>query len=363
MSTFDPMEKLPAEKSYRHAGNISWRKVGDDAVLFDRGTNLRFSINSVGSLIWERIGSGFSLEDIHSEICSVFAVETDRAREQMEDFIQKLCAQNILIPCSCRPESARMATAADASSPVAIEAAGLGKRFQIGARSENKLFRQMLARLGGISHTRPLWAVRGVDLQVRRGECVGIIGRNGAGKTTLLQMLAGTLAPTEGHLRTEGRISTFLEIGSGLFSELRVIDNIRLTAALCGMSQETLRRRFDAIVAFGELEEYLYSRLGELSNGFQCRVPFSTALHSDIDILLTDEVFAVGDAAFSGKCVQRMQRLLGTGKTILIAAHDLGLIEDMCSRAIWLEHGAIAGQGPASEVVRNYLASVDSDVR
>ncbi|MFA6003943.1 MAG: ATP-binding cassette domain-containing protein [Elusimicrobiota bacterium] len=244
---------------------------------------------------------------------------------------------------------------ANADAPVAIDASGLGKIFHIGTRGEARFFRQMLARLGGISATRPLWAVRGIDLRVRRGECVGIIGRNGAGKTTLLQMLAGLLAPTEGSLRTQGRISTFLEIGSGLFSELRVLDNIRLTAALCGMSRATLRRRLEVIVEFGELEEYLYSRLGELSLGFQSRVSFATALHADIDILVTDEVFAVGDAAFSGKCVQRMQQLLGEGKTMVMASHDMDLIRATCSRAICLERGVVAGQGPSDEVVRDYL--------
>ena len=246
---------------------------------------------------------------------------------------------------------------ANTDGPIAIDAAGLGKRFHIGARTDARFFRQMLARLGGIANTRPLWAVRGLDLQVRRGECVGIIGRNGAGKTTLLQLLAGILAPSEGSLRTHGRVSTFFEIGSGLFSELRVIDNIRLTAALYGMSQATLCRRFDAIVEFGELKEYLYSRQGELSSGFQYRVPFATAMHSDIDILLMDEMFSVGDAPFRGKCVQRMRQLLGEGKTTVMASHDLDLIRGACSRAICLERGSVAAQGPCDDVVRYYRAS------
>lgn len=258
------------------------------------------------------------------------------------------------MPVAGSADAVETVRAPSGDDQIAISAVRLGKRFQIGTKTDARFFRQMLAWCSGITNTRPLWAVRGIDLQICRGECVGVIGRNGSGKTTLLRMLAGLLVPTEGRLRTYGRISTFFNIGSGLFSELRVIDNIRLTAALCGMSRAALSRRFDAIVAFGELEDYLYSRLGELSMGFTSRVPLATALHSDIDILLTDEVFAVGDTPFQAKCLAKMNELLKQGTTTIMASHSMALIKNNCSRAICLEHGAAAAQGPVAEVVQYY---------
>ena len=258
------------------------------------------------------------------------------------------------MPVAGSADAVETARAPSGDDQIAISAVGLGKRFQIGTKTDARFFSQMLAWCSGITNTRPLWAVRGIDLQIRRGECVGVIGRNGSGKTTFLRMLAGVLVPTEGTLCTHGRISTFFSIGSGLFSELRVIDNIRLTAALCGMSRATLRQRFDAIVAFGELEDYLYSRLGELSTGFTSRVPLATALHSDIDILLTDEVFATGDTPFQTKCLAKMNELLRQGTTTVMASHSMALIKNNCSRAICLEHGAVAAQGPVAEVVQYY---------
>ena len=263
------------------------------------------------------------------------------------------------MPLAGSSETVEAARVSSGDGQIAISAAGLGKRFQIGTKTDARFFRQALAWCSGISNTRPLWAVRGIDLQIRRGECVGVIGRNGSGKTTLLRLLSGVLAPTEGLLRTQGRISTFFAIGAGLFPELRVIDNIRLTAALCGMSRAALRQRFDAIVAFGELEDYLYSRLGELSSGFTSRVPLATALHSDIDILLTDEVFSVGDSPFQAKCFGKMNALLKQGTTMVMASHSLDIIKGTCSRAICLEHGSTVAQGPAAEVVQYYERQCD----
>jgi ABC-type polysaccharide/polyol phosphate transport system ATPase subunit len=242
--------------------------------------------------------------------------------------------------------------APDLSAP-AIEARGLGKRYLIQARRERTVLANLRRWVGG-APLSPLWALRRLDLTVRRGECVGIVGANGSGKTTLLMLLAGLSAPSEGTVEVRGTVSPFFRIGSGLYHELSVLDNIRAAAALFGMTPEELEGRLDAIVSFGGLERYLYARLGELSSGYQSRVSFSTALHSDIDLLLIDEVFAVGDLAFSMRCLERMESLRREGKTVVLASHNLEMISSYCSRALWLDGGAVRREGPAAEVAAAY---------
>lgn len=243
------------------------------------------------------------------------------------------------------------------STDLALEAVHLGKLYAIGARPHDTMFSRVRSLLTGGFNTRPLWALRGVDFQVRRGENVGLIGPNGAGKTTLLMMLAGLLAPTEGSVAISGRVSPFFNIGSGLHSDLTVIDNLRLAGVLFGLSRRELRRRFDAIVDFGELEDYLYARLGELSVGYQARVPFAAALHSDVDILLADEVFTVGDARFQLKCLTRMKLLLGQGKTAVMASHSMDLLSSHCTRIVHLDRGTLRADGSPQEVIAGYQAS------
>lgn len=237
----------------------------------------------------------------------------------------------------------------------AIRAEGLGRRYRIGSRVEARLSRRVLAWLRGGFSTRELWAVRGVDLEVARGECVGIAGRNGSGKSTLLRLLAGLLEPTEGTVTVTGTASPFFEIGSGLHWELSVLDNIRLAAALFRMGPRRLRRDLDAIVAFGELEPYLGARLVELSAGYQARVPFSVALHSDVDVLLIDEAFAAGDAGFASRCLERMKGLLAGDRAVVVSSHSMELITGFCDRAIFLEAGRIAREGPPAEIAAHYL--------
>lgn len=238
--------------------------------------------------------------------------------------------------------------------PPALRAVGLGKRYYIRTRAADTLLRRLAALVGGAS-VRPLWAVQGIDLEVAHGELLGLVGPNGSGKTTLLMLLAGLLSPTEGRVESVGRLSPFFRIGAGLYSELTVLENVRLAGALYGMSPAQLARRLDAIVSFGEVEPYLYARLGELSAGFQSRVIFSTALHSDTEILLFDEVFSVGDAEFSLKCKRRIDELRGEGKTAVLASHDLGMVARFCTRAVHLEAGRAVAVGPAPRVIRGYL--------
>ena len=241
-------------------------------------------------------------------------------------------------------------------SQPAIAARGLGKRFYIQTRVGRTAFHSVRRLLAGES-LEPLWALRGLDLTVERGECVGIVGPNGSGKTTLLTLLAGLMPPTEGTVEVRGRVSPFFQIGSGLYADLSVLDNIKVAAALFGMAARDLDARLEAIIAFGGLERYVYARLGGLSSGYQSRVAFSTALHSDIDLLLIDEVFSVGDYAFSRSCLERMARLRQEGATVVLASHDLELVASYCSRALWMQGAAPPRAGAAAEIVEAYKAA------
>lgn len=246
----------------------------------------------------------------------------------------------------------------------AIEAAGIGKKFFLHTRADQTFSRSVLGKVfGGGANTRALWAVRDINLSVSRGECLGLIGPNGAGKSTLLMILAGILLPTEGSVIIRGKVTPFFHIGSGLHSDLTVLDNIRLTAALLGMTTPELRGKLDSIVSFGGLDEYLHARLGELSSGYQARIPFSTALHSDTAMLLIDEVFTVGDEAFRAKCLECMRGLQKKGKTMILASHDLQLIRDFCSRAIYLKSGRLVMEGTPDAVIQNYLQTMHAHLQ
>jgi ABC-type polysaccharide/polyol phosphate transport system ATPase subunit len=239
-------------------------------------------------------------------------------------------------------------------SACSVDVVGLGKRFWTGARAERTVFGRLRAAVTKTGGMTSRWAVREVSFSLVPGEALAVIGPNGAGKSTLLMLLAGLLEPTEGRRLVRGRLGSFLSPGAGLYPELSVAENIRLTAALYGMGSRELSARRDAIVAFGELEPYLDSRLGELSTGYQTRVVFSTALHADFDVLVFDEVLAVGDAAFAGRCLERMRQARGAGATVVLATHSLDSAERECDRALYLEAGRTAALGPAAEAVAAY---------
>ena len=235
-----------------------------------------------------------------------------------------------------------------------LRARGLGKRYSMRSSSDRRLSRELLRRLAGRGETRDLWAVRGVDLEVRRGECVGVVGANGAGKTTLLSLLAGLIPPSEGVAELRGRVSPFFRIGSGLFGELSVLDNIELAGALFGMDAAARAASLDAVVAFGGLEPYLLARLGELSAGFQARVGLSVALHSAVETVVIDELLAVGDAEFSARCLDRLAVLRAGGTTVVIATHSLGLVTERCTRALHLSGGRVVFDGAPAGAVASY---------
>lgn len=197
-------------------------------------------------------------------------------------------------------------------------------------------------------------ALRDVSLTVRRGEVVGIIGRNGAGKSTLLKVIGRVLRPTRGRVRVRGRVAPLLEFGAGFHPELTGRENIFLNGAILGFSRAEMQAKFDRIVDFAELREFIDAPLRTYSSGMIARLGFAVATDVEPDVLIVDEVLSVGDAAFQQKSAERMQSFRAKGTTILLVSHNLALVEAMCDRAIWLERGRIVAEGSASSVVRQY---------
>jgi ABC-type polysaccharide/polyol phosphate transport system ATPase subunit len=239
----------------------------------------------------------------------------------------------------------------------AIVTEGLGKRYRLGERAE--AYGTLRAALGGALRRRggrdELWALRGVDLVVEQGEVVGLIGRNGAGKTTLLKLVACITEPSEGVARMRGRVGALLEVGTGFHSELTGRENIFFNGAVLGMPRQEIRRRFDQIVDFSGVERFLDTPLKRYSAGMYLRLAFSVAAHLDPDIVIVDEVLAVGDAEFRDKCMERIDGLRYEGRTILFVSHDLASVQELCSRCVLLDGGKIRADGPPPEIVNLYL--------
>ena len=201
-------------------------------------------------------------------------------------------------------------------------------------------------------------ALTEVSFEVAPGEVVGIVGPNGSGKSTLLKLLAGIVRPTRGEVAVEGRLAALLELGAGFHPEISGRENIEINGLLLGLTRRQIAERFDSIVGFAELEEFLDAPLKTYSSGMAVRLGFSIAAHSDPDVLLVDEVLAVGDEAFAHRCLEKFAEFERAGKTILLVSHDLGLVADRCRRAIWLERGRLVADGPAAETVARYRGNV-----
>jgi lipopolysaccharide transport system ATP-binding protein len=199
------------------------------------------------------------------------------------------------------------------------------------------------------------WALRDVSFAVARSEVLGIIGRNGAGKSTLLKILSRITEPTTGRVTLDGRVASLLEVGTGFHPELSGRENIFLNGAILGMTREEIRRKFDSIVAFAEVERFLDTPVKRYSSGMYVRLAFAVAAHLEPDILIVDEVLAVGDAEFQKKCLGKMQEVSRGGRTVLFVSHNMTAVQALCGTAIWLDQGRVAAQGPAQEVVARYL--------
>jgi homopolymeric O-antigen transport system ATP-binding protein len=255
-------------------------------------------------------------------------------------------------------------------SDVAIRVAGLGKQYQIGCdRKPYKTIRESITDMvldplrrlrAGLSADAPngehaFWALKDVSFEVNRGEVVGIIGRNGAGKSTLLKILSRITEPTEGEVEITGRVGSLLEVGTGFHPELTGRENVYLNGAILGMKRSEIDRRFDEIVAFSEIERFLETPVKHYSAGMYTRLAFAVAAHLEPEILLIDEVLAVGDAAFQKKCLGKMGDVAGQGRTVLFISHNMGAINDLCARSILLNNGQVEIDGAPDKVIRTYL--------
>ena len=248
------------------------------------------------------------------------------------------------------------------SSDAVIEVQGLGKRYEIYAQPRDRL-RQMLVpplrrALGWQSpdYFKEFWALRDVSFSVRRGETVAIVGQNGSGKSTLLQLVCGTLSPTTGGVRIAGRIAALLELGAGFNTEFSGRENVFLSGLLYGISRDELARRYDSIVAFAEIGEFIDQPVKTYSSGMYVRLAFSIAAHVDADVLVVDEALSVGDVRFTQKCMRFLREFQKTG-TLLFVSHDTSAVVGLCSRAVWLDHGSLRMDGSAKETVEAYLAA------
>ena len=244
---------------------------------------------------------------------------------------------------------------------------GLGKRFELGADAGHDTLRDQLAsaarRLLGrkteAAKKREFWALREVSFDVHPGEVVGIVGRNGAGKSTLLKLLSQISDPTEGEIRVRGRIASLLEVGTGFHPELSGRENIYLNGAILGMARSEIKAQFDAIVAFSEIEQFLDTPVKRYSSGMYVRLAFAVAAHLEPEILVVDEVLAVGDAAFQAKCLAKMDDVAGKqGRTVLFVSHNLSAVQTLCQTGVLLEHGRLMERGPISKILEAYQRSL-----
>jgi len=263
--------------------------------------------------------------------------------------------------------------------PPVIEAVDLAKRFKLGtARRHDDSLREAIVNgarrfldfAGGrTNHTGPedaawIWALRDINCEIHPGEVVGIIGPNGAGKSTLLKILSRITDPTKGHIRLRGRVASLLEVGTGFHPDLSGRENIFLNGVMLGMSKAEIRQKFDEIVAFSELEQFIDTPVKRYSSGMYVRLGFAVAAHLDPDILIVDEVLAVGDMAFQKKCLRKMGQFGETGRTILFVSHNIPAILNLCQQGIVLEHGELTFQGEAKAAVHYYVNKVSgTDVR
>jgi lipopolysaccharide transport system ATP-binding protein len=238
------------------------------------------------------------------------------------------------------------------SRDVAIGATAVGKCYQMYEQPLDRL-KQSFWRTRRRFY-REFWALRGVTLEIRKGETVGIIGSNGSGKSTLLQVICGTLNPTEGELRIDGRIAALLELGTGFNPEFTGRENVYLNAAIMGLSRTEIDSRYDAIAAFADIGSFIEQPVKTYSSGMYVRLAFAVAINVSADILVVDEALAVGDARFQQKCMAKIRDFCRSG-TVILVSHDTTAVTELCSRAVWVEGGTIRMDGPPKRVVEKYL--------
>lgn len=246
------------------------------------------------------------------------------------------------------------------SDDIAIRVQNLSKRYEIYDTPRDRLKQFVAPRLQSLAgktpkqYFREFWALQDVSFEVKKGETVGIIGRNGSGKSTLLQMICGTLTPTNGSVETRGRIAALLELGSGFNPEFTGRENVYMNASVLGLSNEEIDVRFNDIVAFADIGDFIEQPVKTYSSGMMVRLAFAVIAHVDADILVVDEALAVGDAFFTQKCMRFLRSFMKTG-TVLFVSHDTGSIKNLCNYAVWLEKGRVIQEGSPKEVCELYL--------
>ena len=249
----------------------------------------------------------------------------------------------------------------------AISISGLGKRYLIGAKQERaQSLRDAITRAAAApirrlrhagsstGHVNTLWALRDVSFDVDAGQVIGVIGRNGAGKSTLLKILARITEPTTGRAVIHGRIGSLLEVGTGFHPELSGRENIYLNGAILGMTRAEIGRKFDDMVEFAEIAEFLDTPVKRYSTGMFVRLAFAVAAHLEPEILLVDEVLSVGDLGFQRKCLGQMEQIAGSGRTVVFVSHNMGAVRGLCTRAVEIEGGHLVADGPSDDVVHEY---------
>jgi ABC-type polysaccharide/polyol phosphate transport system ATPase subunit len=239
-------------------------------------------------------------------------------------------------------------------APLIVRLTDVGKMFR---RFEQKpfLLRNMLKWLTRKSErARDFWPLRHISFEIRRGEMIGVVGQNGSGKSTLLRLIAGAAYPTEGHIAVRGRLAPLLALGAGFQPDMTGRECVEINATALGLERHEIEARLDDIVSFAELHDFIDTPVRYYSSGMLARLGFSIAVHTDPDLLLVDEVLAVGDHSFQAKCVARIEAMRDDGVTIFFVSHDAGIVRRLCTRAIWLEGGRIAGDGPPEQVLRAY---------
>ena len=253
-----------------------------------------------------------------------------------------------------------------------IQCRSLSKRYQLGVMGhETDTFREFLMQMirapfsiagrksdSEAVHPRRkeyLWALKDIDFDVEEGSVVGVIGGNGAGKSTLLKVLSRITDPTEGEIRIRGRLASLLEVGTGFHPELTGRENVYLNGAILGMRRAEIAAKFDEIVAFSEIEQFLDTPVKRYSSGMYVRLAFSVAAHLDPEILVVDEVLAVGDVAFQKKCIGKMSDVSRSGRTVLFVSHNMAVVQNLCSSGMVLDHGRITYRGPVRDAISNYL--------
>jgi lipopolysaccharide transport system ATP-binding protein len=253
-------------------------------------------------------------------------------------------------------------------SYIAISVEGLGKRYRLGRSGSRPRYNSLRDSIAGAFSRRScapaadetFWALKKVSFEIKQGEVVGVIGRNGAGKSTLLKILSRITAPTTGRAQLRGRLASLLEVGTGFHPELSGRENIYMNGSILGMTRVEIQRKFDEIVAFSGIEKFLDTAVKHYSSGMYVRLAFAVASHLEPEILVIDEVLAVGDAEFQKKCLGKMEDVAKQqGRTVIFVSHNMAAVRTLCSRAILLQNGGLADSGPTSRVIESYLGLND----